>query len=85
MGDLILRVLEDRLSGGVEPVYLPRLNRALFVAEGAVSVETATSYSHHESGSAWVGHAEAALFAGYNGARLLRWELVLATSKDDAH
>ena len=83
MSDLILRVLEDRLSGGVEPVYLPRLSRALFVAEGAVAVETATSYSHHENGSAWVGDAEAALFAGRNGARLLRWELVLATSKDD--
>ena len=83
MAQVMLRVVEDRLPGGADPVYLPRLNRALYVADGEVAVETATACAHQAAGSAWLGDSEAALVAGAGGARLLRWELALAKGGDD--
>lgn len=75
MTSMILRLVEDRLPGGAEPAYLPRLERALYIAEGEVTIESATASAHHASGSAWLGAGEIALLPGPTGARLLRWEL----------
>lgn len=83
MTPMILRLLEDRLPSAADPVYLPRLNRALYVAEGEVTIETAAGSAHHAGGSAWLGDGEIALLTSQPGARLLRWELVPRTIEQD--
>lgn len=75
MEPIILRLFEDHLPAGGDPVYLPARNRALYVAEGGVTVEFATGCARHEQGSAWVGCGELALLTSEAGARVLRWEL----------
>lgn len=83
MQRLTLRLLEDRVPGNGDPVYLPAISaRTLYVVEGDAAVETALGSTHHAGGSAWIGDSAAAVVAGGQGARLLRWELV-APSADD--
>jgi hypothetical protein len=83
MTSLMLRLNEDQLPGSGDPVYLPALNRALYVIDGDVTVETATDCANHMHGSAWLGDGEIALLAGAAGARLLRWELASVSAADD--
>src|SRR6185437_1676244 len=79
----VLRLLEDRMPAHGAPVYLPALAaRTLYVIEGDATVETAVGSTYHGQGSAWIGDDAVAVLAGGQGARFLRWELVLPT-KDD--
>lgn len=82
MKRLALRLLEDRLPAGADPVYLPAAARALYVAEGDATVETALGCAHHVVGSAWIGDGAVAVLPGGDGARVLRWELVAPTEDD---
>lgn len=82
MALMILRLLEDHLPAASDPVYLPALNRALYVAQGDVTVEFATGCTRHDHGSAWVGSEEIALSPGQAGACVLRWELARVGAED---
>jgi hypothetical protein len=79
---MVLRLYEDRLTAAGETVYLPALERALYLLEGEVTVEFAEGSSHQAAGSAWLGAGATGLLPGAGGARLLRWELV-PPPKDD--
>src|SRR5438045_1533325 len=70
-----LRLLEDRLPKAGDPVYLPRLSRALYVVEGDATVELPDGGIHHAAGSAWIGAEQIGVVPGADGARVLRWEL----------
>jgi hypothetical protein len=72
---LTLRLLEDRLPAGADPIYLPALNRALYVVEGDVTVERPAGCAHQAAGSGWLGDGPVGVIAGASGARLVRWEL----------
>ncbi len=82
MKRLALRLVEDRLPAGGDPVYLPAFARALYVAEGDATVETGLGCIHQAQGSAWIGDSAAAVLPGGQGARVLRWELALPTEDD---
>jgi hypothetical protein len=75
MARMLLRLNEDRLPALGDPVYLPALERALYVIDGDITVEFASGCANRESGSAWLGGDEIGLLPGAAGARLLRWEL----------
>ena len=75
MSPMILRLHEDRLPAGGDPVYLPALERALYLIEGDATVEFAEGCANRMAGSAWLGDCPIALLPGADGARLLRWEL----------
>lgn len=75
MTRMTLRLHEDRLPAGGDPVYLPRLERALYLIEGEATVEFASGATHQAASSAWLGGGEIALLPSAAGARLLRWEL----------
>ena len=79
---MVLRLSEDRLSPSGEPVYLPALERALYMIEGDVTVEFASGCINQPAGSAWLGGGEIALLPGPGGVRLLRWELAAASAID---
>lgn len=74
---MVLRLNEDRLPAGGAPVYLPASPRAIYVLEGDLTVEFASGCASQSTGSAWLGGEELALIPGSNGARVLRWELVM--------
>ena len=76
-----LRLIEDRLPAGADAVYLPAAERALYVLDGDVTVETATGSLHQAAGSAWLGDAALGFVAG-SAARVLRWELARADDPD---
>ncbi len=82
MTGLLLRVNADFLPEGGDPVYLPAAERAIYVADGAVTVEHAQGCALHEEGSAWLGDCEIALLPGRAGARLLRFELAWPDATD---
>jgi quercetin dioxygenase-like cupin family protein len=82
MKRLTLRLLEDHVPPGGDPVFLPATVRALYLVEGDATVETALGCAHHDQGSAWIGDSAVAVLPGGQGARMLRWELV-APSDDD--
>jgi uncharacterized cupin superfamily protein len=84
MADLLLPLHEDRLPATTEPVYLPALERALYVIEGEITVEFATGAQRQPAGTAWLGAGEIALVAGGDGARLLRWELASPAREEGA-
>lgn len=79
---LSLRLLEDRLPGGSDPIYLPAANRVVYVTEGEATIELPDGCSHQASGSAWLGDAPIGIAASTSGARLVRWELVAALTGD---
>src|SRR5690242_4359924 len=79
---LTLRLIEDRLPAGADAVYLPAAERALYVLDGDVTVETGTGSLHQAAGSAWLGDAALGLVAGSAGAQVLRWELARADDPD---
>lgn len=78
MADLILRLFEDELPAGGDPVFLPALARACYISAGDLLVEHATGSARHEQGSAWLGAEPVALLPGGGGAHVLRFELVPA-------
>ena len=82
MMKLNLRLNADFLPESGDPVFLPAAERALFVAEGAVTVEWAQGARLCEEGSAFLGEEALALLPGPAGARLLRFELVGAGASD---
>jgi hypothetical protein len=84
MPRLSLRLIEDRLPGGGDPLYLPALSRAIYVVEGDAMVELPDGCGHRASGSAWLGSAAIGIVPGAAGARLVRWELVAAAAGDGA-
>lgn len=79
---LALRLIEDQLPGGGDPVYLPALNRAIYVIDGEATIELPTGCCHQASGSGWLGEAAIGVMPGPSGVRLVRWEL--ATPAADA-
>ena len=82
MTALSLRLCEDRLPNGGDPVYLPALERALYIAEGEVTVEWARGAAHCGDGTAWLGNDAIALLPGAAGVRLLRFELAPADATE---
>ena len=82
MTSMLLRLSEDRLPAAGDPVYLPALERALYVAEGEVAVEWASGSAHHGAGTAWLGDDAIALLPGAAGVRLLRFELAPADAAE---
>lgn len=82
MTPMVLRLHEDRLPEAGDPIYLPALGRAVYVIEGDVTVEFAEGCAAQPAGSAWLGESEIALLPGAGGARLLRWELSAAGSRN---
>lgn len=78
MTELTLRLFEDQLPAGGDPVFLPALARACYFAAGDLIIDHPSGAARQEQGSAWLGEAPIALLPGPAGARLLRWELVRA-------
>jgi hypothetical protein len=81
MTAMILRLLEDRLPAGGDPVYLPQARRAIYVAAGHVTVEFPDGCTHVAAESAWLGEGEIAYLPAED-ARLLRFELVSSLAED---
>lgn len=77
-----LRLFEDVLSPNCLPVYLPAAQRAVYVAEGDVTVEHPTGNQRQPAETAWLGASPIAYLSGPDGARLYRWELVRADATD---
>ena len=73
---MLLQLHEDRLPAAGDPVYLPAVERAVYVIEGEVTVEFPDGCSAQSAGSAWLGSSDIALMPKADGARLLRWELL---------
>ncbi len=82
MSSLMLRLNADFLPDSGDPVFLPAAERALYVAEGAVTVEWNSGARLHEEGSAFLGDDAVTLQPGPAGARLLRFELARAEAMD---
>src|SRR3954470_19431850 len=82
MARLSLKLFEDRLPGGADPVYLPARNRALYLVEGDATVELADGCIYQPAASAWIGGEEIGVVAGAGGARILRWELARSGAPD---
>jgi hypothetical protein len=82
MAKVNLRLNADFLPEAGDPVFLPAAERALFVAEGAVTVEWAQGARLCEEGGAFLGEESLSLLPGRAGARLLRFELVAAGASD---
>ncbi len=82
MSPRILRLNEDRLPAAGDPVYLPALERAVYVIEGDVTIEFASGCASQGAGTAWLGGSAIALLPGPAGTRLLRWELAAAEARD---
>ncbi|MFT0891484.1 hypothetical protein [Pseudochelatococcus sp. G4_1912] len=78
-----LRLLEDIVPVNADISYLPRAVRAVYVRNGGLTLETATSNQFHSAGSAWVGQDEVNYVVGPEGAEILRWELVPLTETHD--
>jgi len=79
---IVLRLNEDHLPASGDPVYLPAVERALYVIEGDITVEFSCGCARQLAGSAWLGGSEIALLPGASGVRLLRWELVADAAAD---
>lgn len=80
MSQFCLRLIEDQLEADCPHVYLPAANRALYLREGAVQIETPDSGQYVEAGAAWLGDTTLALSTLKDGATIWRWELVAAES-----
>ena len=81
MTAMILRLLEDRLPAGGDPVYLPQARRAIYVAAGHVTIEFPDGCTHVAAEAAWLGEGQIAYLPAED-ARLLRFELVPSLAED---
>jgi hypothetical protein len=82
MTSMMLRLNEDHLPAAGDPAYLPALERAIYVIDGDVTVESAQGCVHQARGSAWLGDGEIALLPGAASVHLLRFELASAQAAD---
>lgn len=80
MRALTLRLYEDHLPAGCLPVFLPALPRALYVAEGSLTVEGPDDGQWLATGTARVSQQPATLLAEDTDVRIWRWELDAATA-----
>jgi quercetin dioxygenase-like cupin family protein len=71
----VLRLYADRLAPGGAREFAAGAVRALYVADGSVSLAASGAVSALAPNSAWCGAAALSLRAGSEGARLLRFEL----------
>ncbi len=84
MTALRLSLCQDQLPGAGDPVYLPALERAIYVTEGELTIEWRSGAGHHGAGTAWLGDGAIGLLPGAAGARLLRFELACADAASGA-
>ena len=77
------RLFEDVLPGNNQPVFLSSCNRALYIVEGDIMVETPTGCEHRQAGTAWLGADDIVMVPGRSGARVWRWELVPPNPESD--
>lgn len=82
MGALVaLRLTEDTMApGGAYPAPLAARNRVLYVAGGELTVGTGAAGASVGRDKAWFGFGECAAKAGPEGARVLRYELLVGAS-----
>lgn len=78
MRTLMLRLYEDALPAHCPPVFLPATPRALYVAEGALTVEGPADAQWIPAGAARVCQQSAGLVNEGAPTRLWRWELSAA-------
>ena len=87
MTEYSVRLYDDRL--GVKAALaraLPAVNRVLYVVEGMASVSASSGSATLAANSAWFSADEVKVTSGAVGARLLRYELVEAsTPQSDIH
>jgi len=79
----LFRLVEDLLPPSFAPVYLPAAVRAIYVVDGAATIEFEEGAAYHDQNSAWLGSEALGVCAGPQGARLWRWELVSPTASSD--
>lgn len=77
------RLLEDIVPVNADISFLPKAARIVYIRQGGLTVETASSNQFHSAGSAWVGQDEVSYVAGPEGAEVLRWELVATSAPHD--
>jgi hypothetical protein len=70
-----LRLYTDQIPPDETSEFLPKTNRAIYVAEGTAVVRGAGVAASLAQNAAWSGPAPVQIKAGPQGARLLRWEL----------
>lgn len=75
MSGFNLTMYEENYLPTADAVFLPALNRALYIVDGAITVESPDAAQFQPAGTAWLGHGEATVLAGKTGARVWRWEL----------
>ena len=73
-----LRLLRDRLTPGERPAPWPPTNRVLYTLEGALTVDGDGGTVSLKANEAWHGAGACAVLAGFDGATVLRYELVRA-------
>ena len=83
MARYLFRLIEDILPPSCAPIYLPPATRAVYVVDGAATIEFEAGATHQDQDSAWIGCEPIAGVAGPQGARLWRWELVSAATTAD--
>jgi hypothetical protein len=71
----VFRLYEDVLPAHGAPVYLPGVERSIYLVEGTVTVEFDTGAQAVPQGSAWTGEHELTVLTGAEPARVWRWEL----------
>ncbi|MGI4813558.1 MAG: cupin domain-containing protein [Janthinobacterium lividum] len=76
MAQFTLRLIEDVLPANQAPIYLPAAERALYMVEGAATIEFETGAQHVTAEGTWLGGGALGLLAGAEGARIWRWELL---------
>ena len=81
MAQFSLRLYDDRLGVKVTLAQpLSAANRVLYVREGMASMSAASASATLSANSAWFSAAETMVTSGNDGARLLRYELVEAST-----
>jgi len=82
MTTFFLNMYEDNFLPSSDPVFLPALNRSLYIAEGSATIETARAAQFLPTGTAWLDDQMATVTTGRSELRLLRWELELREQKN---
>ena len=83
MAGYTLQLFTDRLAPGGTLALPAGAVRVLYVAEGGASIAAADTVACLAANSAWHGATAAALTAGAQGARVLRYELVAGGTARD--
>jgi len=80
-----LRLFEDVLPGNNQPIFLPALNRVLYIVEGNITIENLTGSRYQPAETAWLGAGDIAMVPGNTSARVWRWELAPPTLEWDGY